>query len=185
MSKLAGSLAADLRVQSQVRLRAAPLAAGPYSAMAKIPAAGPGMALTAQLVISAGGWHPRHARVLLIEVDAGAGQGAGFGLVLVDGNGDGAELELEYWERGRAGLWRGGSSSGQGPLDGLGAIRGCSAGPFACAYGRVAPWQAVQVSYAGHTYDRVASGLGVWGFIHAPGSADPGDVPVLARAGGG
>jgi hypothetical protein len=145
--------------------------------MAENPAAGPGSALTAQLVISAGGWHPRHARVLLIEVSAGTGRGSGLGLVLVDGNGDGAELELEYWQ--------GGSSSGQGPLDRLAAIISWSAGPFVCAYGRVAPRQAVQVSYGGQTHDRTATGLGVWGFIQAADSADPSEVPALAGAGDG
>jgi hypothetical protein len=148
--------------------------------MAEIPDARPGNALTAQVVISAGGWHPRHARVLLIEVSAGTGQGTGLGLVLVDGNGDGAELELEYWERGPDGRWQGGSSSGLGPLDGLAAISSWSAGPFVCACGRVAPRQGVQVSYGGRTHERVATELGVWGFIHAADPAGQGGVPSLA-----
>lgn len=134
--------------------------------MAEIPAVAPGTALTAELVISAGGWHPGHARVLLIERDAGTDRGARLGLVLVDGNGDGAELEVEYWQRGGSGRWQAGSSSGGGPLDGLPAITSWSAGPFVCAYGRTGPRQAVQVRYGGRVHYRTASVLGIWGFIH-------------------
>jgi hypothetical protein len=149
--------------------------------VAETPAPEPGTALTAQLVISAGGWHPAYARVLLIEQDAGAG----LGLVLVDGNGDGAELELEYWQREGTGRWQGGSSSGHGALEWLEAVTSWHGGPFGGACGRAAPGQAVQVSYGGRAYRRTASELGVWGFIHAADSADPGEVPALDFGGSG
>jgi hypothetical protein len=148
--------------------------------MAGNPAPGPGTALTAQLIISTGGWHPRHTRVLLIEQDTAAG----LGLVLVDGNGDGAELEVEYWHRDKAGLWQGGSSSGHGPLERLAPFGSWNAGPFACALGRTGPRQPVQVSYAGRVHQRIANDLGVWGFIHATGSAGAGEVPALTVPGG-
>jgi hypothetical protein len=140
------------------------------------PGGAPRRALTAQLVISAGGWHPRFARVLLIEQDGG------LGLALIDGNGDGAELELEYWQHDGAGRWHGGSSSGHGPLDGL-RTAGWNAGPFVCAIGRAGPHEAVQVRYGGRAHRRVASELGVWGFIHAADSADPGELPAVGAPG--
>jgi hypothetical protein len=146
--------------------------------MAEIPPMAPRTALTAQLVISAGGWHPRFTRVLLIEQDNG------FGLVVVDGNGDGAELELEYWQHDEAGRWQGGSTSGHGPLDDL-RTASWSAGPFVCAIGRAGPQQAVQIRYGGQAHRRVASELGVWGFIHAADSADPGELPALTGPDGG
>jgi hypothetical protein len=148
--------------------------------MAKIPAAAPDAALSAQLIISTGGWHPRHARVLLIEQDADAG----LGLVLVDGNGDGAELELEYWQRGEAGQWQGGSTSGFGPLDRLQTVI-WSAGPFVCAVGRTAPRETVRVGYHGRAHLRTATELGVWGFIHPADPDGPGGLPALTGPGGG
>ena len=89
--------------------------------------------LSADAVIHVGGWHPRYARVLLIEHDE---QDA---VILVDGNGDGAELELEYWHRGDDGRWLGGSTSGYGPLAFLPTLRAWNAGPFVAAVGRTQP----------------------------------------------
>lgn len=61
--------------------------------------------LTAETVLTLGGWDRRHARVLVTTTDAGAG------LALVDSNGDLASIEVEvYWRRG--GEWEVGGSSG-------------------------------------------------------------------------
>jgi hypothetical protein len=147
--------------------------------MAETHAPAPRTALTEQLVISAGGWHPRYTRVLMIERDARTDQDAGLALVLVDGNGDGAELEVEYWQRDEAGLWEAGSSSGHGSLEWLARFTSWSAGPFVCAVGRVGPRQAVQVSYNGRAHRRIASDSGVWGFIHTADSADLTEIPAL------
>jgi hypothetical protein len=45
--------------------------------------------LTEQEVLTHGGWHPRHARVLAVTSDGD------YGFALVDGNGDGAGLEAD------------------------------------------------------------------------------------------
>jgi hypothetical protein len=129
--------------------------------------------LSADAVISVGGWHPRYARVLLIEHDE---DGA---LVLVDGNGDGAELELEYWHRDIDGSWNGGSTGGHGPLDFLPSSQSWDAGEFVAALGRVAPAAEVNVEYCGRTYHRTANEFGIWGLIHAADSTRPGDLPTV------
>ena len=127
--------------------------------------------LSEDAIIRVGGWHPRYARVLLIEHDDDDA------LVLVDGNGDGAELELEYWHRDIDGAWWGGSSSGHGSLDFVSSSESWDAGDFVAAVGRVAPATEVTVEYGGRAYRRKANGFGIWGFIHAADSARPGDLP--------
>jgi hypothetical protein len=129
--------------------------------------------LSADAIIRAGGWHPRYARVLLIEHDEDDA------LVLVDGNGDGAELELEYWHRDTDGGWGGGSTSGHGSLDFMPPSESWDAGVFVAALGRVAPATAVTVEYGGHAYHRRANEFGVWGLIHAAHSARPGELPEV------
>ncbi len=129
--------------------------------------------LSAEALIRLGGWHPAYARVLFIEHDGD------HAVALIDGNGDGAELEIEYWSRESDGLWRGGSSSGDGPLDQLAAVQSRDAGEFVAAVGRVKPGAAVSLEYGGRTYRRVASELGVWGFIHAADSPLPGELPSV------
>jgi hypothetical protein len=123
-------------------------------------------------IIRTGGWHPRYARVLLIEHDEDDA------IVLVDGNGDGAELELEYWHRDIDGTWSGGSTGGHGPLDFMSSSESWDAGEFVVALGRVAPGTEVTVEYGGHAYHRTANEFGVWGLIHPADSARPGDLPV-------
>jgi hypothetical protein len=129
--------------------------------------------LTAEAVIHVGGWHPRYARVLLIEHDE---QDA---VILVDGNGDGAELELEYWHRGEDGRWQGGSTSGYGTLASLPILQAWNAGPFVAAVGRTQPNAEVTVAYAGEVYRRRASEFGTWGFVHAADSPETGELPRL------
>jgi hypothetical protein len=129
--------------------------------------------LSADSVIRTGGWHPRYARVLLIEHDE---QDA---VILVDGNGDGAELELEYWHRGEDGRWHGGGTSGYGPVAFLPRLRAWNAGPFVAAVGRTQPNAEVTVAYAGEAYRRRASEFGTWGFVHAADSPDTGELPRL------
>ena len=129
--------------------------------------------LSADAVIRVGGWHPRYARVLLIEHDEDDA------VVLVDGNGDGAELELEYWHRDSEGFWGGGSTSGHGSLEFLPSAQSWDVGEFVVALGRVAPATEVTVEYGGHTYHRTASEFGIWGFLHAADSARPGELPAV------
>jgi hypothetical protein len=129
--------------------------------------------LSEDAIIRLGGWHPRYARVLLIEHDEGNA------LVLVDGNGDGAELELEYWSRGSDGSWLGGSSSGRGLLDWLPSAQSWNAGDFVAALGRVEQGTEVSLEYGGHFYRRRANEFGIWGFVHAADSARPGDLPEV------
>ena len=129
--------------------------------------------LSEDAIIRVGGWHPRYARVLLIEHDDDDA------VVLVDGNGDGAELELEYWHRDSDGAWCGGSSSGHGSLDSVPSAQSWDAGPFVAALGRVAPATEVTVEYGGHAYHRTANEFGIWGLIHAADSARPGDLPEV------
>jgi hypothetical protein len=129
--------------------------------------------LSAGAIISVGGWHPRYARVLLIEHDDDDA------VVLVDGNGDGAELELEYWHRDVDGTWGGGSTSGHGPLEFIASSESWDAGDFVVALGRVAPATKVTVEYGGHAYHRTANEFGVWGLIHPADSARPGELPEV------
>jgi hypothetical protein len=129
--------------------------------------------LTEHAIIRQGGWHPRYARVLLIEHDEDDA------LVLVDGNGDGAELELEYWHRDADGTWSGGSTGGHGPLDFLPSSESWDAGEFVVALGRVASATEVTVEYSSHSYQRTANEFGIWGFIHASDSARPGELPEV------
>jgi hypothetical protein len=130
--------------------------------------------LSADAVIHVGGWHPRYARVLLIENDE---QDA---LILVDGNGDGAELELEHWHRDDDGHWHGRSTSGHGPLAFMPAFQAWNAGPFVAAVGRTRPNAEVSVKYADRVYRRRASEFGTWAFVHAYDSPDTGELPTLA-----
>ena len=126
--------------------------------------------LSADAIITAGGWHPRYARVLLIEQDDDDA------LVLVDGNGDGAELELEYWHRDVDGTWSGGSRGGHGPLEFMSSSESWDAGDFVVALGRVAPAAEVIVKYGGQVYQRTANEFGIWGLIHAADSARSGEL---------
>jgi hypothetical protein len=128
---------------------------------------------SAETIIGTGGWHPRYARVLLVEH---AGDRA---LVLVDGNGDGAELELEYWLRGSDGEWQGGSTSGHGALEYMRSAQSWDAGDFVAAIGRTKPGAEISVQYGGGTYSRRANEFGLWGFIHPADSGRPGDTPTV------
>lgn len=129
--------------------------------------------LTADAIIRAGGWHPRHARVLLIEPDE---QDA---VILIDGNGDGAELELEYWYLGDDGRWHGGATSGHGPLAFLPAFQAWNAVDFVTAIGRTLPNTEVSVQYGGRVYRRRANEFGIWGFVHAADSPHKGELPAV------
>ena len=129
--------------------------------------------LSAALVIRAGGWHPRYARVVLIDQDRDRA------LVLVDGNGDGAELELEYWSRDPIGGWQGGSSGGHGPLDQLPSAEAWDAGEFVCAIGRSDPSSVISIRYDGVSYSRRPNEFGLWGFLHDADSDRPGDLPTV------
>jgi hypothetical protein len=131
--------------------------------------------LTADAIIRSGGWHQSYARVLLIEHNE---QNA---IILVDGNGDGAELELEYWHRGDEGCWRGGSTSGHGPLAFLPTFQAWNAGDFVAAVGRAQPYNQVSVAYAGQRHRRLANEFGIWGFVQATTSRDATEVPILAN----
>ncbi|HBW19917.1 MAG TPA: hypothetical protein DEH11_13385 [Actinobacteria bacterium] len=135
-------------------------------------------ALTAELVIRTGGWHPRYARAVLIE------QSGDRALVLVDGNGDGAELELEYWGYDARDGWQGGSSSGNGSLAELASVQSWDAGEFVCAVGRAEPGAVVSISYGGSGYEREASELGVWGFLHDADSPRPSELPAVTAVTG-
>jgi hypothetical protein len=137
-----------------------------------VPAA-PDNDLSAELVLRAGGWPARYARVLLIERDGDNG------LVLVDGNGDGAELEVEYWHHEANAGWRGGSSSGHGPLESVTSAESWDAGDFACALGRASPAAVITIRYCGAAYTRRANEFGLWGFIHDSDSRRPGELPAV------
>jgi hypothetical protein len=128
---------------------------------------------SAQTIILTGGWHPRYARVLLVEHDGDRA------LVLVDGNGDGAELELEYWVRGAEGVWQGGSTSGHGALDYMASVQSWSAVDFVVALGRTKPGADIDVQYGGAVYRRRANEFGLWGFIHRANSSRPDETPTV------
>ena len=114
--------------------------------------------LTDDLVIDAGAWHPAFARVVLIVADEDVA------IVLVDGNGDGAELEMEYWNKNADG-WVGGSSSGYGPLGGMGWTSRWDAGPMVCAVGEGVPGESVRLRYDGEVCECMVNEFGFWGFV--------------------
>jgi hypothetical protein len=130
--------------------------------------------LSADPVIQAGGWHPRYARVLLVEHDYHDA------VILVDGNGDGAELELEYWHHGDDGLWHGGSTFGHGPLGYLPTFQAWNAGPFVAAVGCAPSSTKVSVEYNDRLYLRAANEFGIWGFVHATDSLRADELPTMA-----
>ena len=129
-------------------------------------------ALDPQEVLAPGGWHPRYARVLSTASDGN------YGFALVDGNGDGAELEAELWmwEDGR---WRGGSSSGAGPVDRLGSlVAGGRLGDAFFAYGRVPGRNVVTVEFEQRRYE-VPAPLGIWSFIKVAAAPGRCGLPAL------
>ena len=130
--------------------------------------------LTEDAIIRLGGWHPRYARVVLIEHDDR------HAVVLVDGNGDDSELEAEYWHRDDDddGLWRPGSSSGHGSLA---TMRSSSwdAGDFVAALGRAEPGSEISIEFAGRVYLRQANSFGAWGFVHTRRGVPGADLPAV------
>jgi len=131
--------------------------------------------LTAAKVIATGGWHPGYARVIALSSDDG------YGFALVDGNGDGAELEAEAWIL-RDGAWHGSTTSGAGPLDGVGPIR--TGGQFGdnawFAYGSAPGRDTVTITFDGKLHLVPVGEHGVWAFIAARPGRSGRDVPVLA-----
>jgi len=131
--------------------------------------------LTAAKVIATGGWHPGYARVIALSSDDG------YGFALVDGNGDGAELEAEAWIL-RDGAWHGSTTSGAGPLDGVGPIR--TGGQFGdnawFAYGSAPGRDTVTITFDGKLRLVPVGEHGVWAFIAARPGRSGRDVPVLA-----
>ncbi len=116
-------------------------------------------ALTAEEVISRGGWHPRYARVLAIANDGD------YGFALIDGNGDGSELEAETWTW-EDGAWTGAGSSGAGPLDNLGPVQsGGKIGNAHFAYSHAPTRQMITISFDGGLHKTPVSRYGVWAFI--------------------
>lgn len=111
--------------------------------------------LTEELIIASGGWHPRYARVLLIQ------QIGDQAIVLVDGNGDGAEVESERWSRTSQG-WVGGSSSGIGPFGQRPLWTWGWAGSTAFAVGCAAPGMTVTVEWRDQVREATANERGIW-----------------------
>jgi hypothetical protein len=125
-------------------------------------------------VLASGGWHPRYARVLAAVSDGD------YGFALVDGNGDGAELEEEFWcwEDGR---WRGGSSSGGGPLGQLPPlVTGGQIGHAHVAFGRAPGRESVTVRFEQRRYVIPVSPLGIWCFIKEAAGPRPGPPDLVS-----
>jgi hypothetical protein len=130
--------------------------------------------LTAAEVIAGGGWHPYYARVIALASDDG------YGFALVDGNGDGSELEAEAWAW-RDGAWECGSTSGAGPLAGVGPIRtGGQIDETAWfAYGSAPGRDTVTIAFDGSRRLAPVGEHGVWAFIAARPGRTGRDDPVL------
>jgi hypothetical protein len=125
-------------------------------------------------VLASGGWHPRYARVLAAVSDGD------YGFALVDGNGDGAELEEEFW-RWEDGRWRGGSSSGAGPLDQLPPlVTGGQIEHAHAAFGRAPGRETVTVQFEQRRYVIPVSPLGVWCFIKEAAGPRPGSAHLVS-----
>ena len=86
---------------------------------------------------------------------------------------------LSTGSRESGGLWNGGSNFGARGARGVAAGESWDAGDFVAALGRVEPRAEVSVEYGAQVYRRVASELGVWGFVHAADSPRLGELPGL------
>ena len=131
------------------------------------------LGLSADEVLSRGGWHPRYARVLAAVSDGD------FGFAVIDGNGDGAELETEawYWEDG---TWHGASSSGAGALSEVGPLQtGGQIGGAFFAYGAAPRRQSVTISFDGRLHEVPVSQTGIWAFIKTRTNPADQDPPTL------
>jgi hypothetical protein len=130
-------------------------------------------ALTAEDVLSHGGWHLRYARVLAVASDGD------YGFALVDGNGDGAELEAETWIW-QEGTWTGAASSGTGALASLQPLHtGGLVGQAYYAYGSVPGRQSITISFDGQLHHVPVSQHGAWAFIKIPANPQSRRFPSL------
>jgi hypothetical protein len=131
-------------------------------------------ALTEDVVLARGGWHPRYARVLAVASDGD------YGFAVVDGNGDGAELEAEAWERdGDSGGWEARSSSGAGPLGNVGPERaGGTIGPACFTYGRAPGQRQVTISFDGQLHHVPVGRDGIWAFVKVRAGPDEQGFPA-------
>jgi hypothetical protein len=111
--------------------------------------------LTEERVITQGGWHPRYARVLLIQE---VGEEA---IVLVDGNGDGADVEREQWFLTDEG-WAAGPSGGVGAFDRRPLWTWGSIGAASYVIGCAEPGASVGVEWLDSAQRATANELGVW-----------------------
>ncbi|MDP9820645.1 hypothetical protein J2S59_000454 [Nocardioides massiliensis] len=69
----------------------------------------------ARTAIEIGGWDPRYARVIDLQVDGDTAA------ALVDANGDGADLNVDVYFRGRDGQWAE-VASGNGSIEAHGVL---------------------------------------------------------------
>jgi hypothetical protein len=116
--------------------------------------------LTPRTAIEDGGWDPRYAVLLALEIRGGV---AG---ALVDGNGDGADISLDVYQQLSDGTWQEQSSSGGA---GDSAVF-CSSEMVGC-YARSNPSQPILVEYGGCRYQVQPNAEGWWLFV-APAISD-------------
>src|SRR5665213_3797921 len=124
--------------------------------------------LTEDLVIAAGGWDGRYARLVLLVADESVA------VTLVDSNGDGSALEMEAWHRGRTG-WETGASTG-GP-----GILGSAWGDAAqwCVTGTAAPGDTAMVRFENEIHECRANAFGLWGFVRQVDDIDAGGPEIV------
>lgn len=124
--------------------------------------------------ILAGGWNPKYARVLRVEVSRNVA------VALVDGNGDGAEIEMEHWWKVE-GRWRYVSSTGFGSLDGPGESLGMrgdvDGGRLVWAAGH-SQHPEVAVQFKGARHAARVDQFGVWLWIAHDDDEESEELPI-------
>jgi hypothetical protein len=120
--------------------------------------------LDVDTVISLGGWHPAHTKVLKVQTRGDVA------FASIDTNGDGAEIEETYY------LWDDGgwcelasNSWGTGPEGG-------------CAHGHARGARFVTVSYAGQRHPVPVDSDGEWWFVIRFPDDWEGEAPAMPEA---
>jgi len=131
-------------------------------------------ALTSDVILDKGGWHPRYARVLVIH------QIGTEAVSLVDGNGDGAEVDCGQWFLADDG-WIPGASSGIGPMEERPLWTWGWIADSGYVIGQTTPGGMVNVGWADQVEQATADRNGIW-VCSFPSGRPPRDFGGVPRS---